>query len=156
MGEDATTRPGTAVLEVEPPDAPTEAGEVRAVKLGVLDRIRTTTAGRLTLKVVVAILGVATIALGIVMIPLPGPGWLVVFAGLAILSIEYVWAKHLLHYGREKVKVWTHWIGRQSWPVRIAIGAAGLVFIAAALWFAVRNGFGIDLVQSAWRFLTSN
>lgn len=154
MSEDATTQRGTAVLDVVPPVDGDGATEVKP--LGLLDRIRTTAAGRLTLKVVIAILGVATIALGLVMIPLPGPGWLVVFAGLAILSIEYVWAKHLLHYGREKIKVWTHWVGQQSWLVRIAIGTAGLLFVAAALWFAVRNSFGIDLVQSAWKFLTSN
>ncbi|MGH3646529.1 MAG: TIGR02611 family protein [Micromonosporaceae bacterium] len=161
------SRPGTVVMDAARPSDPDHAtpgsGAVPDVKdapevkpAGLLDRIRATTAGRMTLKVVVAILGVATIVLGIVMIPLPGPGWLVVFAGLAILSVEYVWAKHLLRYGREKIKGWTHWVGRQSWLARITIGAVGLVFVAGALWFAVRNGFGTDLVQSAWRFLTSN
>ncbi|MGH3734153.1 MAG: TIGR02611 family protein [Micromonosporaceae bacterium] len=133
-----------------------DSGTAPMKPLGLLDRIRATTAGRLTLKVVVALVGVAIILLGIAMIPLPGPGWLVVFAGLAILSIEYVWAKHLLRYARERIRNWTGWIGRQSWLVRIAIGAVGLVFVTAALWFAVRNSFGIDLVQSAWHFLTSN
>ena len=33
---------------------------------------------------------------GSILVPLPGPGWLIVFAGLAILATEYVWAQRLL------------------------------------------------------------
>jgi len=40
---------------------------------------------------------------GIVLIPLPGPGWLIVFGGLAILATEYVWARRLLNYSRRRV-----------------------------------------------------
>ncbi|MQA26281.1 MAG: TIGR02611 family protein [Micromonosporaceae bacterium] len=128
---------------------------VRGVASGLRRRIRSTAAGRITLKVVVAVLGVSTVLLGIAMIPLPGPGWLVVFFGLAILSIEYVWAKHVLRFGRERLKTWTHWVGEQSWWTRLAIGALGLIFVGAMLWLAVRNSFGIDLAQSFWHFLTS-
>jgi len=34
------------------------------------------------------------------MLVIPGPGWLVIFAGLSVLAIEFVWARHLL----EKLK----------------------------------------------------
>ncbi len=128
---------------------------IRGLLAGWRRRIRSTVAGRITLKVVVGLLGAAIVLLGVVMIPLPGPGWLVVFAGLAILSVEYVWAKHLLRYGRDKVRVWTRWVGRQSWWMRMAIGALGLIFVAAAAWLAVRNSFGVDVAQNLWRFLTS-
>ena len=33
---------------------------------------------------------------GIVMIALPGPGWLTIVAGLAILAGEFIWARRLL------------------------------------------------------------
>lgn len=128
---------------------------VRAAGAGWLNRIRATTAGRITLKVTVAVLGVAIILLGLLMIPLPGPGWLVVFFGLAILSIEYVWAKHLLRYTRQKVKAWTRWVGRQPWWLRGVVGALGLVVLAGLLWVVVGNGYGGEFVQSTWRFLTS-
>ncbi|WP_369794636.1 PGPGW domain-containing protein [Kutzneria sp. 744] len=39
-----------------------------------------------------AIAGFAVLALGIVLIPYPGPGWLVFFAGLAILATEFTWS----------------------------------------------------------------
>jgi uncharacterized protein (TIGR02611 family) len=33
---------------------------------------------------------------------LPGPGWALIFLGLAILATEYVWARRLLEKAKEK------------------------------------------------------
>jgi uncharacterized protein (TIGR02611 family) len=41
---------------------------------------------------------------GLVMLITPGPGLLVIIGGLAILSVEYAWAKRLLEKAREKAK----------------------------------------------------
>jgi uncharacterized protein (TIGR02611 family) len=38
--------------------------------------------------------------LGIILIPLPGPGILVVLLGLFILSLEFEWAKNYLEKGK--------------------------------------------------------
>jgi uncharacterized protein (TIGR02611 family) len=46
-------------------------------------------------RVAVAAAGTAIIGLGIVMLPLPGPGWAVIFVGLAVLSTEFHWARRL-------------------------------------------------------------
>jgi uncharacterized protein (TIGR02611 family) len=43
----------------------------------------------------VAITGVTVILIGIPLIPLFGPGWLIVFTGLAILASEFAWAGRL-------------------------------------------------------------
>jgi len=43
----------------------------------------------------VAITGVTVILIGIPLIPLIGPGWLIVFTGLAILASEFPWAGRL-------------------------------------------------------------
>jgi uncharacterized protein (TIGR02611 family) len=40
----------------------------------------------------VAFMGFTVLILGILMLPLPGPGSLVIFAGLAILALEFQWA----------------------------------------------------------------
>ncbi len=47
-------------------------------------------------KSAVTILGVALLAVGLAMMVLPGPGILVIVAGLAVLATEYVWARSLL------------------------------------------------------------
>jgi uncharacterized protein (TIGR02611 family) len=71
------------------------------------------------------------LAAGIIAIPYPGPGWLIVFGGLAILASEFTWARRVLHFARGKYDAWTAWLSRQSLLVRIAVLAAtGLVVLA--------------------------
>jgi uncharacterized protein (TIGR02611 family) len=86
----------------------------------------------LTYRIVVGVVGAAVVVLGFVLIPLPGPGWLIVFAGLAILATEFVWAERLLGYARRKVHGWTEWVTDQSLLVRGLIGLLGLLCLAAA------------------------
>lgn len=46
-------------------------------------------------KVLALVIGVPVFILGLILIPLPGPGILVCFLGLLILSMEFEWAaKH--------------------------------------------------------------
>jgi uncharacterized protein (TIGR02611 family) len=40
--------------------------------------------------------GFALLPIGVLMLPLPGPGWLVIFLALAILAGEFVWARRLM------------------------------------------------------------
>ena len=44
---------------------------------------------RVAYKVGVALAGVVVIAVGLVLVPLPGPGWLIVFVGVAVLGTEF-------------------------------------------------------------------
>jgi uncharacterized protein (TIGR02611 family) len=131
------------------PTKPDEHG----TRLGVLDRIRSTPTGRLSLKIGVGILGALVVAAGIVMIPFPGPGWAVVILGLAIWAIEFHWAKRLLEFTKKHVLSWTHWIGRQSLAVRGLLGLLCFVFVCAIVWASVRLSFGIDLWDVGWEFL---
>jgi hypothetical protein len=58
--------------------------------------------GRNGKRVAVTIGGFAVILAGAAMLVLPGPGLLVIVAGLAILATEYVWAQRLLKIAKEK------------------------------------------------------
>jgi uncharacterized protein (TIGR02611 family) len=84
-------------------------------------------------RAVIGLVGFTIIITGLALIPLPGPGWLIVFAGLAVLSTEFAWAGRLLHYAREKVQGWTEWVLRQPLMVRALIGLVGLAFVAGAV-----------------------
>lgn len=55
-------------------------------------------------RVSVAVAGGSTIALGLVLIPLPGPGGLVVLAGLSILGREFPRAHRAAHRARTAVR----------------------------------------------------
>ena len=94
----------------------------------------------------VGIVGALVVGLGILLIPLPGPGWLIVFAGLGIWAIEFRWAQLLLAWGRGKFRLWTFWVSARSWPVRALIGAVGLIFLAIVLAVSLHFTFGIDLL----------
>ena len=111
--------------------------------LGFRDRfIRNRRATHLAYRIVVGVLGALVIVIGIIMLPLPGPGWLVIFFGLAILASEFEWAERLLRYARDKVLSWTHWVNRQPIPVRLAIGLACAAIVVGAL-IAYMTVFGI-------------
>jgi uncharacterized protein (TIGR02611 family) len=106
-------------------------------------RVRATRTGRITLKVIIALIGGIVVTVGIILIPFPGPGWLIVIAGLAIWAVEFVWARRLLHFTRARLERWWHWLGRQHWTVRALAGLVGLVFVAAVLWGSLLS-IGID------------
>ncbi|WAP59343.1 TIGR02611 family protein [Streptomyces sp. S465] len=62
----------------------------------------------LSWQVGVFIVGLAVVGVGIVMLPLPGPGWLVIFAGMAIWATEFVWAQLVLAWTKRKVTEAAH------------------------------------------------
>jgi uncharacterized protein (TIGR02611 family) len=47
-------------------------------------------------RILIAVAGVTVLAIGIVLLVLPGPAFLVIPAGLAILAIEFAWARRWL------------------------------------------------------------
>ena len=58
--------------------------------------------GRNGKRVAVTIAGFCVVLAGIAMLVLPGPGIVVIVAGLAILATEYVWAQRLLKIAKDK------------------------------------------------------
>lgn len=90
-----------------------------------------------TYRTVIGLVGAAIVIGGLALIPLPGPGWLIVFAGLAVLATEFYWAGRLLDFARRQVHAWTDWVTRQSLPVRLVLGVVGLAFIAGLVWLFV-------------------
>ncbi|MBW6439419.1 TIGR02611 family protein [Actinoplanes hulinensis] len=111
----------------------------------VLDRIRSNSTGRLALKIGIGALGGLVVAVGIVLIPFPGPGWAIVILGLAILAVEFHWARGLLAFTKRHVQSWTHWVGRQTLGVRALIGLVGMIFISFVVWLSVLLSFDLNL-----------
>ena len=88
----------------------------------------------LSWQVLIFVIGLAVVVAGIIMLPLPGPGWFVIFAGMAIWATEFVWAQLVLRWTKWKV---TEAAQRALDPkVRrrnIILTSIGLVIIAAIL-----------------------
>lgn len=84
-------------------------------------------------RVGVGIVGGVIVAFGLATIPLPGPGWLTVIAGLFVLATEFLWAERLLEFTKGKVKRWSDWISVQPLWVRVLLGAATAAFVYGVL-----------------------
>ncbi|WP_346623208.1 PGPGW domain-containing protein [Blastococcus montanus] len=81
-------------------------------------------------RVGVGIVGALIVSVGIVTIPLPGPGWLTVIAGLFVLASEFTWAERLLEFTKRHVSRWTDWVTAQPLWVRmlLGLGTAAVVY----------------------------
>lgn len=48
-------------------------------------------------RIAIAIVGFTVLIIGVAMIVLPGPAFIVIPVGLGILGLEFAWARHWLH-----------------------------------------------------------
>ncbi|PKZ67372.1 TIGR02611 family protein [Gordonia terrae] len=85
-------------------------------------------------RIAVGTIGTIVLLCGIVAIPYPGPGWLIVFLGLGILASEFEWAHRLLKFARAKYDAWMEWMGRQHWSVQAVFWLGTCAIVIATLW----------------------
>ncbi|MFC5816153.1 TIGR02611 family protein [Nonomuraea harbinensis] len=121
---------------------------------GWLDGVRATRTGALTLKVVIGVIGTVMVVGGLIMVPFPGPGWLVVFGGLAVLATEFHWAHRLLEFGKRMLHAWTEWYKRRGWTVRIIVAFVTLCAMGLIIYLSLLT-FGVDVIQVARQFVLS-
>jgi uncharacterized protein (TIGR02611 family) len=93
-----------------------------------------------TKRLIIGFAGWAVLLVGVVLIPFPGPGWVIVFIGFSILASEFDWAKDVRVWVEEKYQAWRAWYFRQSAWTQLAFGL--LSFASAALIVWLVNGYG--------------
>lgn len=54
-------------------------------------------------RIIIGVVGAVVLLTGIVMLVTPGPAFIVIPAGLAILGLEFAWARHWLRKARETI-----------------------------------------------------
>lgn len=125
-----------------------EGGQVTADKPSRLrrihDRLHANPVTGLVTKVVITVVGVAIMAVGVFLSGpgIPGPGFLIILGGLAVLATEYDWAKRLLASARERYEQAKEKVAAMDPRVRrrrtlLTLGAAVLVLGAATAYVAV-------------------
>ncbi|MDQ1721553.1 MAG: hypothetical protein QOI26_1287 [Pseudonocardiales bacterium] len=87
----------------------------------------------------ISAIGGAIVVVGLLLIPLPGPGWALVFVGLAVWATEFHWAQRLLRYARGVLRSWTEWAKRQSLLIRLLLGLVGVLVLAGLGYFGWRT-----------------
>jgi uncharacterized protein (TIGR02611 family) len=110
--------------------------------------------GHLLLRVTVAALGAAVVALGLVLVPLPGPGWAIVFGGLAIWAIEFAWAARLLNWVRRQVRAFARFMSRFHWTIRVGLALATLAVLMSVGWLWIKHRYGFETLGQLWDFLS--
>ncbi|MGW5351244.1 TIGR02611 family protein [Streptomyces sp. NPDC004031] len=89
------------------------------------------------------VVGLAVIGGGIVLLPLPGPGWLIIFGGMAIWGTEFVWAQKVLRWTRRKVADFARAAADPRVRRRNLLITTAVVLVLAglAVWYVLAFGF---------------
>jgi uncharacterized protein (TIGR02611 family) len=96
------------------------------------------------------------VALGLVLVPLPGPGWAIVFGGLAIWAIEFAWAARLLDWVRRQVRAFTRMMKKLHWSLRAAFSLAVVAVLLSIAWLWVKHRYGFDTLAQFWEYITTH
>jgi hypothetical protein len=89
---------------------------------------------------VIAVLGGLLTLAGIALLVLPGPGFVLVAAGLAVLATRFSWARKPLDYAKDKAQEGVEEVAKSPWRAAGAVLAA-LVLIGLGVLAMV----GVDL-----------
>ncbi len=121
------------------------------------ERVRRRTGTDLAYRIMVGVVGAAVVIIGIIAsFPLvPGPGVLILFAGLVILGTEFLWAQRVLQWVRDRYDSWLEWTRKQSPLVRLGVLALTGVIVVATLWLVGVFGMVAGWVGLQWDWLRS-
>jgi hypothetical protein len=95
--------------------------------------------------VVVAVLGGLLTLAGIALLVLPGPGFVLVAAGLAVLATRFSWASKPLDYAKDKAEQGIEEVGKS--PLRAA-GAAVAALVLVALGVLALAGVDLPFINA--------
>ncbi|MGL5860693.1 MAG: TIGR02611 family protein [Phycicoccus sp.] len=101
-------------------------------------RIRANPATQRVYQAGVFVLGLVLVVGGLALVPLPGPGWFIVFFGVAVWASEFEPAARLLEFGKARLRAWQAWVGRQPMWLKVVLGLATAVFVAVVVWATLK------------------
>lgn len=108
----------------------------------IRERVVRLPAGLTVWRVAIGVVGFIIVAGGLVLLPLPGPGWLIIFLGIGVWATEFAWAGRLLRWVQRFARQWSAKIaampawGKALSALLVVVVVGALVF--AAWWFYVR------------------
>ena len=89
--------------------------------------------GRHVWRIAIAALGLVVVVAGIVMLVIPGPGWLVIFLGFAIWATEFAWADSVATFVRRIVTRCASLIRRRPRGLLVAVGSVCVIAVVVAI-----------------------
>ncbi|MFL6151264.1 MAG: PGPGW domain-containing protein [Ornithinibacter sp.] len=113
-------------------------------------RIRTSPRWRPLYQGAVFLVGLVMVLGGLALVPLPGPGWVIVILGIAVWASEFEPASRLLEFVKDKVRAWEQWVRAKPWWVKGLVGLLTLAFVGLALWLTMRLTGVPGLLPDGW------
>ena len=130
-------------------------GKLRRKLHAQRERVRAKRTLNLAYRISLGVLGGVVLVAGIVMVPYPGPGWLVVFAGLGILATEFHWAHSVNVFAKRHYHRWMEWLKRQNPITKLAVMSGTGLIVLLTLWLVGLFGTAASWVGLDWPWLSS-
>lgn len=108
-----------------------------------------------TYRITLGTFGTVVLLAGLVMVPYPGPGWLVVFAGLGILATEFHWAHRVNMFAKRHYHRWLRWLQRQHIATKLAIMGTTGAIVLVTMWLLGLFALVGDWLNLHWMWLAS-
>ncbi|WP_226963966.1 PGPGW domain-containing protein [Nostocoides sp. F2B08] len=113
-------------------------------------KIRANAQSYLIYRWIVFFVGLTIVCLGLVLVPLPGPGWFIVILGLLIWASEFERAQQLLDFVKDRLTVWNAWVMTQNWFVRGVLGLLTFAFVLLIVWAVLRLSGSVVLLPQPY------
>lgn len=113
-------------------------------------KIRANAQSYLIYRWIVFAVGLTIVCLGLVLVPLPGPGWFIVILGLLIWASEFERAQQLLDFVKDRLAVWNMWVMTQNWFVRGVLGLLTFALVLVVVWAVLRLSGSVVLLPQPY------
>ena len=101
--------------------------------------IKRTKAGQLIWRIIIGALGGTITVLGAIALVAPGPGVLILLAGLGILASEFAWASRAVSKTKTIAQTAADKVGMPTWVKYLIFAGAALFSIVAIIYYLMHN-----------------
>ena len=101
--------------------------------------IKRTKAGQLIWRIFIGALGGTITVLGAIALVAPGPGVLILLAGLGILASEFAWASRAVSKTKTIAQTAADKVGMPTWVKYLIFAGAALFSIVAIIYYLMLN-----------------
>lgn len=119
------------------------------------EKIRAKRGLNLAYRITLGVFGAIVLTAGVIMIPYPGPGWLIVFAGLGLLATEFHWAHRVNVFVKRYYERWAAWLRRQHTATKLTVAACTGLVVLATMWLIGFAHTAAGWFGMHWQWLAS-
>ena len=101
--------------------------------------VKRTKAGQLIWRIFIGVLGGTITVLGAIAMVAPGPGVLILLAGLGILASEFAWASRAVSKTKSIAQTAADKVGMPTWIKYLIFAGAALFSIVAIIYYLMHN-----------------